>query len=104
MKILNLTPHEINEVESGKAFKPSGVVARVSVTFIKVQEFGGIPIFVPQYGEVKDLRDQEEDTMLIVSAMVRLAMPQRDDLVSPGELVRNGAGQPIGCRGFVWNQ
>lgn len=39
----------------------------------------------------------------LVSAMVRLAVPERTDVFSPGELLRGADGQPTGCRGLVGN-
>jgi hypothetical protein len=39
--------------------------------------------------------------LLIVSGMVREALAgSRSDVASPGALVRNAAGQPVGCNGL----
>lgn len=38
---------------------------------------------------------------IITSMVVRTANPRRIDLLSPGELIRDDNGQPIGCRGFT---
>jgi hypothetical protein len=105
--ITNLTPHTINETNSGLSFAPSGVVARVSVENIERNPFwvtleDSVPMFQQVTGEVQDL-PEFDGTMYIVSAMVRLACPERSDLLSPGQLVRNDEGQPIGCDGFVFN-
>lgn len=42
----------------------------------------------------------EATTVYVVSALVRLALPYRRDLASPGPLVRDADGQPVGCRGL----
>jgi hypothetical protein len=98
MKFVNLTPHEINPI-GGDSIAPSGDVARVSTRNIEV-----LPgFFAQETGEVQGLPGAQEGVLFIVSAMVRLAVPERGDVVSPGELVRNEQGQPVGCRGFFVN-
>ncbi|CAB4162710.1 hypothetical protein UFOVP783_101 [uncultured Caudovirales phage] len=101
MKFLNLTPHAIIEVLSGRTFPPSGEVARVAATFTPAGEVGGVPLFRRTFGEVTGLPAETLGTVLIVSALVAAANPGRADLVSPGDLVRGADGQPVGCRGFV---
>lgn len=103
MYIKNLTPHEIHEVKSGKKFAPYGNVARVSVENDFVTYIDGVPVYEQRIGLVKDLPDQLPHVYLIVSTLVRLAVPDRMDVLSPGELVRDGNGKPIGCNGFVRN-
>ena len=103
MNIRNLTPHTINETVSGQSYPSTGTVARVTTTNIRVATWEDSPILIQVAGEVTDLPDQQGGTALIVSAMVRLALPGRGDLLSPGDLVRNEDGQPIGCDGFVSN-
>ena len=39
----------------------------------------------------------------LVSLAVRLAVPDRRDVFSPGELIRDGNGQPVGCIGLAGN-
>lgn len=60
-------------------------------------ETTGLPPEVPS-------EHDEHPKVFIVSTLVRLAHPERRDLASPGELVRNEAGQPIGCRGLIVNR
>ena len=101
-KFVNLTPHTINEVVSGMAFEPSGTIARVAVEYMPAGEAAGVPLFEAVYGEVEGLPAPEADTIYIVSGAVKAApgIADREDVVAPGDLVRNEAGQPIGCRGF----
>jgi hypothetical protein len=105
MNIINCTPHEINVHTPSKvtySFPPSGQVARVSQEIVVMGEIDGIEIKVAKNGEVTGLPDiLSTDVLLIVSAMVKSALPNRKDLVSPGPLIRNDAGQPIGCDGFL---
>lgn len=106
MKIINLTPHVINVIDAAgetQRFEPSGDVARVGQKYLQVCSLDKIVLYSCEYGEVEGLPEPEDGTNYIVSAMVRAALPERWDLLSPGELVRGEDGQPIGCKGFVVN-
>ena len=98
--LINLTPHAIHEVNTKITFPPSGNVARVSVSYIKDGEINGIPVCRAEYGSVEGLLELKKDTVYIVSGFVKSAVPERKDVVSPGELVRDESGKPIGCDGF----
>lgn len=107
----NLTPHEV------KIFKLNGTapdldvvieaseeVARVSCEYIKVdKKVDGVDLYRPVFGEVTGLPEYSEGVYLLVSAMVREALPLRSDLVSPGQLLRDDDGNVIGCLGLVGN-
>lgn len=108
----NITPHEV------KIFKLNGtapdlnliieaneeMVARVSCEYIKVdKKVDGIDLYRPVFGEVTGLPEYSEGTYLLVSTMVREALPLRSDLVSPGQLLRDDDGNVIGCLGLVGN-
>lgn len=99
MRIINLTPHTINEVETGETFPPSGSVARVEATYNQVGMLENIRLFKVEYGEIEGLPEPEDGIVYIVSGMVKAAT-DRVDVVAPGELVRDESGKPIGCRGF----
>ena len=105
--ITNLTPHEIVVfAEDGaiqETFPPSGQVARCATTTEHVGDVNGIPAYVPKYGEVTGLPAPVAGAVYIVSALVRQAVPARTDVVSPGELVRDANGKPVGCRGLAVN-
>jgi hypothetical protein len=99
----NLTPHKLNivtEYDNVIELEPSGVVARVSTTRTKIDQVGEIGLFLTTYGKTMDLPEPEEDTIYIVSLLVKSANPKRLDLASPGELVRNEKGEVIGCKGL----
>lgn len=99
--IINLTPHTINEVTTGKSIPPSGIVARVKSSTIKVKEHASVPIYQSTFGDIEGLPEPQPDTIYIVSSLALNAVPKhRTDIVSPGSLQRNEHGQPVGCCGF----
>ena len=107
----NLTSHEVciyklNGVTSDLdvVIEASDTIARVSCEYIKVdKKVAGIDLYRPVFGEVTGLPEYKEGTYLLVSTMVREALPLRKDLVSPGQLLRNDKGEVIGCLGLVGN-
>ena len=104
---VNLTPHPITVVledEKIMVIDPAaGVPARVAQQDVAVDTFDGVPLFRQEFGQVIDLPDPVDGTMLIVSALVRAACPDRLDLASPTGLVRDAEGKIIGCRGLAVN-
>ena len=58
-----------------------------------------IPTVVSSYGEVTGLPDPQLGVAYIVSGMVASAAP-RPDVFSPGDLVRDESGRPVGCKGL----
>lgn len=104
MKFVNLTPHEVRVfLEEGVSTRlaPSGQIARVLATTSDAGHFGNVPLVKTSFGEVSGLPDSEKGTLYIVSAMVRMALPSRKDLASPGDLVRDESGNVIGCRNLI---
>ena len=112
----NLTPHAITihalsvekSADSSFTLPPSGKVARVEFRkdFTTLLVGGwNIPVAVQTDGKTIDLppQDAADQMIYIVSGLVREANPSRTDLYSPGDLIRDSAGQPIGCRGLVGN-
>lgn len=105
MRLVNMTPHEVNDNVTGKSYPPSGGVARVEQTLTLARVLDdGTELFTSSYGKSTGLPAEEAGTMLIVSALVRLANPDRGDLLSPGKLVRDGKGRIVGCEGFEVNE
>jgi hypothetical protein len=108
---VNLTPHDIVfiDVEENEfVVKPSGIIARVSVT-IKVTGYMSVttptgtftfPITENAYGEVENLPVGDGETIYIVSALVAGRVPNRTDVFIPNESVRDEKGRIIGCRSF----
>ena len=102
IKFINLTPHEIHEVESGARIAPSGEIARVAVSYEPAGHADNVPLFAAVYGEVVNVPAPSAGTIYIVSGLVKASpeLRERKDVVAPGHLVRDENGQPIGCRGF----
>ena len=100
--LINLTPHTINiVVPSGTIDIPtSGTIARCSQSNEVVGEVNGISVTRQSFGEVENLPAEQEGTYYLVSRLVAAACPERHDLLIPGPLVRNEAGQPVGCQGL----
>lgn len=114
LQLLNLTPHEVNIVhEWGHVVTvpPDGTVARVETVrgsvgcgYIYAPDgLTRISVSSSRAGKVIGLPEPQEGVTIIVSAMVRMAVPERMDVFSPGELIRDGRGQPIGCKGLEGN-
>lgn len=100
---INCTPHNINVRKTDGSivtFERSGIIARCTEMRNDVEEVNGIMLRKVVFGEVYDLPDPVPGTFYIVSMAVRAALPSRGDLVSPGALMRDGNGQPIGCDGL----
>lgn len=105
-KVVNLTPHTLNVVDAFgnvNVFQPSGKVARVAVTRKKDGNINSMMLHVPTFGDVQDLPDPQQGTCFVVSAMVRNAVLDRWDVVSPGPLLRDADGNVTGCDGFDSN-
>ena len=105
--LINLTPHVLNIVtETGAivSVEPSGTIARCAVTSTPVRILpNGVTCYKTVYGEVTGLPAEQEGTIYVVSGLVRGAVPDRLDVASPGELIRNEEGQPVGCNGLSIN-
>ena len=105
--LVNLTPHtvSIHGADGAVVALPSAGLARVSETRttrapIVLPTGEVIPVTTPTFGEVTGLPDASEGVVLVVSALVRAALPDRGDLASPGNLVRDAGGNPLGCQGL----
>lgn len=105
MKILNLTPNTIKDTQSGRTFTPSGKVAKLPTTTAKTTDLGGVQVFTENVGNVTDLPNPIPDTLLIVSPTVRLALPNRVDLISPNSPHEDESpNQTLECSGFTRNK
>ena len=103
MRFVNLTPHTINVYTADKelvlSIRSDGV-ARCATVKNEVGMIDGVPLYQIAYGEVTGLPAFDPNAIFIVSLLVRQAVPKRIDVLSPGELLRDDAGQPIGCIGL----
>ena len=71
-----------------------------NTTKIQIDKVNDIPLFMTSFGEASGLPESDPNIIFIVSLLVRQAVPERQDLYSPGELLRDDSGQPIGCIGL----
>ena len=109
VNIVNLTPHAVHVNE--KIFLPSGLIARCQDVSHPYANIDDIELITRQYGNVELLNQEKQaipfeidpNTLYIVSAMVRLALPKHDNLASPGDLIRDENGQIVGCTNLVVN-
>ena len=105
MPIVNLTPHVLNIQAGDGAFlvlKPESTPpARVACNSVFAHRFLGIDMVKTTYGEIENLPDPKYGITYVVSGMVLAALKgTRPDVCSPGELIRDDAGKPIGCKGL----
>lgn len=104
MKIVNLTPHDVNIIgeigEVVQTFPASGELARCSVSREQVDAINSVPVNRTVFGEVTGLPEQQEGVVYIVSALVAQAT-KRDDVLIPDDAVRDEQGRIIGCKAFA---
>jgi len=104
--LMNCTPHPIALIgKDGEtvALAKGTVVPRVAVINEEVGSVGNIQLFRSTYGAVEGLPGPVENTVLIVSMLVRIASGARTDLASPGVLTRDPEGKIIGATGLSVN-
>ena len=127
-EIKNLTPHAISLCDEAgivvRSIPASGDVARLAVKTVAAGEVDGIKLSKTVFGEPVGLPEidvifpycenchscnpinchvgngnvSEIRTYLIVSQLIKTALPFRRDLLVPAEVVRNSDGNIIGCR------
>ncbi len=106
MELVNATPHPIDIVgDNGDVIRTiafSGVVARCHEQIARsATDLDGIPVCDTEFGDVYGLPEPQPGVYYIVSHLVREALPERDDLLVPVELVRDASGRIIGCRSLA---
>lgn len=107
MQIINLTPHAIHLVdetgEIARVFEPSGSVARVVLEERYAGTIEGLPVVTVVQRGIDGLPEQRDGVLYLVSSPVRSYCGLRNDLLTPGGLVRDSSGRVIGCRYLVRN-
>ena len=109
MQLVNLTGHKLRLTDGrGIVVLPSQGRARVtseSKLLMQVEVEGlhnklrVTRLFNPQ---IVNLPEPQPNTLYIVSGIVAASVPERMDVVAPGQLDRDSeTGRVIGCRGFV---
>lgn len=103
MQIVNLTPHDLQIVLADGAVRQipkSGNVARVATTRAAGPDVDGISTSSTTFGDVEGLPPAAAAMVYVVSGMVAARCGDRADVFAPGELVRDEAGNVVGCRGL----
>lgn len=107
MKIINLTPHELNLIIGDKEIRilPSGIIARCEVTRQQIDSIivdsVEIPINKAVFGKVENLPEPQDNTIYVVSSLVAQAVPHRNDVFVPDDTVRDDQGRIIGARALA---
>ena len=115
---VNLTPHAI-KIHGGPdvvTLAASGRSLRVAQEWERqpvVPSHDGVPLYRPLFGDVELVDNATKEvvgglppvidgTLYIVSGQTLDAVKAagRYDFAAPGELIRDGNGQPIGCNGL----
>lgn len=108
---INLTPHAITVVgctppvsdpPAAWTLAPSGQFARATERVTPAEPIDGIPTTTIEYTGIVDLPSPADDTWYVVSSLAALAAYQSgrswDDLLVPGEQIRDAQGRIAGCR------
>ena len=101
--LINLTPHPLSLLAADGtvvSLPVGGPAPRLKANRAPLGEIEGLPLVRTSLGAVEGLPAPVEGTILIVSALVAEACPDRADLVSPGEAVRDADGKIVGARGL----
>ena len=105
MQLVNVTPHAITILTDGAdpvVLPVSGMIARCATTTQDRGTVAGMPVTATTFGEVVDLPAPQDGVAYVASLLVVQAAWSvgRRDVYSPGVLVRDAAGLPVGCRGL----
>ena len=108
VRLVNLTPHPVRLFKPDGEWievPPSGKVARVVEEKEKVGEVDGIPVYLVEYKEVRDLPEPQKDTVYLVSQLVLQCLSGRPDVLapdtSPTGAIRDNKGQIIGVKALI---
>lgn len=103
-QVLNFTPHPVHICDASgailKTFPSVGLVRLKATTISTGDMIEDVPVTTTAFGEPEGLPEAVEGTFLIVSQLVKSALPQRKDLVVPAEVVRDADGNIKGCKSF----
>jgi len=103
MKITNLTPHPLRihgRAGEIRDLAVDGPAPRLTPQRTPLGDLDGLPLGRTVLGDPTGLPDPEDGVVLIVSALVAEACPDRTDLVYPGEAVRDERGRITGAKGL----
>lgn len=100
--IVNMTPHPVHIVDEKnnviKTSPKSETMIRLSQTTESCGSIDGIPTSRTVFGSATNLPEFSDGIFYIVSQLVKSALADRTDLLVPAEVVRDEAGNIIGCK------
>lgn len=100
--IKNFTPHPIHIMDAEgnvlKTIASDGLVRLKATTVDAGFTVEDVKITKTQFGEPEGLPEYEFGVFYIVSQLVKTALPEREDLLVPAEVVRDSNGNIVGCR------
>ena len=101
-QILNYTPHSLNVVDVNGVTQqlPSVGVVRLATSKTYKDQINGFGVVSTDFLDVTGLPSPQDGVYYVVSRLVMSACPDRSDLLCPGELIRDSAGNVTGCDGF----
>jgi hypothetical protein len=106
-QMINMTPHAVtivdNEGNVVKTIPPSGQLIRLKAATMRMENryniyFPEIPFSRTVFSSPEGLQEYDVKKFYIVSQLVKSALPDRDDLLVPAEVVRDSEGNIIGCK------
>ena len=100
--LINLTGHEIHELETNIIIPPSQYKLRTTCVTTEVAPINGIRTYRSEEHVLNSkLPKPVAGVVYIISALAMNAVPEgRTDVVCPKQVVRDDNGAIIGCRGF----
>jgi hypothetical protein len=114
IRFINLTPHDVTIIRkdgTSVVVPKSGTVARCESKRELADTFVGVELFRTSIGNVSGLDVSKipmDVNVIIVSLPVRerwrASFPDFTSTIivaSPGDLIRDDKGQPVGCRGLA---
>jgi hypothetical protein len=104
IEIINTTPHDVFDVETQTKFPKSDIQVRVGEKISMADKLDKFQLYTREFDEVVGLPDEKEGVYYIVSFIVVQALPHRKDLLTPGILERDSAGNITGSQGFFKNE
>ncbi len=102
MEVLNYTAHDVLLVDPDDGTEtlierePDAPI-RLDTTRKRLGKF----LYKVTFGEPRNMPVERPGIYLIVSSPVKLAFPDRIDLVTPNEQIRDYKGNVIGCKSFA---
>lgn len=106
MTIINLCSHPVHVmggIYPDVTFPPSGKVARCDDISIPAGYIDQVPVVIKSYRKIPNLPEPTPGVYYIVSMTVRTSLPDRTDLLSPGDSIKDANGEIIACTNLVRN-